>query len=82
MRVQIVTTPAAVSVCASKADAAKARVAFNQSGTYRRDIQTFEVNVPTQKDELIKFLNMLTSQETSSKGVELVAAHYALTRKD
>jgi hypothetical protein len=41
----------------SQADAAAARKVFIEAGAKRKDIESVEVNVPTDKEGLIAFLN-------------------------
>jgi len=82
MRVHVVSTPVGICFCGSKAEAATARASFSRSGVHRKDIETHEVDVPTNKDQLLSFLNRLTGQASVVEGAKAITAHFALTRKD
>lgn len=45
----------------SQADAAAARKGMVEMGAKRKDISTHEIEVPTKKDDLIGFLNLLST---------------------
>jgi hypothetical protein len=57
----------------SQADAASARKSLMEQGAKRKDLMTHEIEVPTKKEELIGFLNLLAS------GEDIVAATEKLT---
>jgi hypothetical protein len=67
-------------ICVSQAECAAARKELTDQGVKRKDITTAEVDVPTTKAELVRFLNLLLSEKYVSEGVRLVAAEHALTR--
>lgn len=82
MKAYIVCTDSKATFCVSKADAASTRAEAVRQGVARKDIQTFDVGFGTAQKDLLRFLNMLTSQANVVDGVKVVAAHYALTRSD
>jgi hypothetical protein len=47
----------------SQSEAASARKTLVEQGAKRKDLMTQEVEVPTKKEELIGFLNLLASGE-------------------
>lgn len=59
----------------SQADAAAARKQLIERGAKRKDLMTSEVEVPTKKEELIAFLNLL------AEGHEAAAASQRLTAR-
>lgn len=48
----------------SQTDAAAARKQLVEQGAKRKDLVTNEIEVPTKKEELIAFLNLLASGES------------------
>lgn len=59
----------------SQADAAAARKQLIERGAKRKDLVTSEIEVPTKKEELIAFLNLL------AEGLPIVAATEKLTAR-
>jgi len=64
----------------SQAECASARKELTDRGVKRKDIATYEVDVPTTKGGLVEFLNKLMSDNLVDTGVKLVAADYKLTK--
>lgn len=62
-------------VVTSQAECASTRAELTGIGVKRKDIDTYEVDVPTTKIELVNFLNQLLSG-----GVKQVVANYKLTK--
>lgn len=62
-------------VVTSQAECASARAELTGIGVKRKDIDTYEVDIPTTKAELVGFLNQLLSG-----GVKQVVANYKLTK--
>lgn len=62
-------------VVTSQAECASTRAELTGIGVKRKDIDTYEVDVPTTKAELVNFLNQLLSG-----GVKQVVANYKLTK--
>lgn len=50
--------------CGSQAEATKQRVEWVSSGTKRKETTTTAINVPTDKDGLIGFLNLVAKSPT------------------
>ena len=63
-------------VCVSQAECASTRKELTNRGVGRKDIDTYEVDVPTAKTELVGFLNQLMSGDYIQDGVRQVAATY------
>lgn len=69
------TTPDRSIWAGSQAECAAARKELLAEGFKRKDLTTHEIEVPTKKEDLIGFLNLLSS------GTSIVAAVEKLTAK-
>lgn len=58
----------------SQADAAAARKALMAKGATRKDMKTYEVEVPTGKAELMQFLNDYQGSATHLVGIRNLTA--------
>lgn len=67
-------------VCVSQSECASTRKELTDIGVKRKDIATYEVDVPTAKSGLVEFLNKLMSGNLVDTGVKLIAADYKLTK--
>ena len=67
-------------VCVSQAECASTRKELTDQGVKRKDINTYEVDVPTTRAELVGFLNQLMSGDYIQDGVRQVAATYKLLK--
>ena len=54
----------------SQAEAASARKELTARGARRKDIKTTDVNVPTDKEGLLRFLNLMTTGPTVAAAAE------------
>ena len=55
---------------ASQADAATVRARMVKEGTPRKNITTTAVNVPTDKEGLLRFLNLMATSPTVAAATE------------
>lgn len=67
-------------VCVSQAECASTRAELTSKGVKRKDIATYEVDVPTGKAELVTFLNNLLCKKFTSAGVSHVATIHKLVK--
>lgn len=58
----------------SQSGAASDRKSFIDRGAKRKDLSTHEIEVPTKKEELIAFLNLLASGESIVAATEKLLA--------
>ena len=68
-------------VCVSHVECASARKKLTDAGVARKDIDTFDVDVPTTKTELVAFLNVLLSQKLTQDGIKAAVAGQHLVKK-
>ena len=54
----------------SQAEAATVRARMNKCGTPRKDITTTAVDVPTDKEGLLRFLNLMATSPTVAAAAE------------
>lgn len=54
----------------SQAEAATVRARHVKEGTPRKDIKTTDVNVPTDKEGLLRFLNLVATSPTVAAAAE------------
>ena len=54
----------------SQAEAASARKELTARGARRKDIKTTDVNVPTDKEGLLRFLNLMATSPTVAAAAE------------
>lgn len=59
---------------ASQADAATVRARLVKEGTPRKDITTTAVDVPTDKEGLLRFLNLMATSPTVAVAAEKLIA--------
>lgn len=66
---------------ASQAECASERKRLTDRGLPRKAIDTFEIDMPTNKEGVLNFMNTLLSTEFTQDGVKAAAAAFALTKK-